>query len=119
MPTATAFAIENIGWRLAYTMLAASVLLVALPVCWLLPQRQAQCWRGFVCFAHEFGGQSVRQVVRGLRFWLLTLSLMVVGFAVSGLIPNIVPMMTDRGVEPARWLRLIGILGMSIVGGDY
>lgn len=118
MPTGAAYAIEVIGWRLAYVILALSVLVIALPVTvWVLRPEDERGPAPTTASAEEAYGLTVAQAVKGARFWLLTLSLMMVGFAVSGLIPNIVPMMTGRGFAPTTAATLMGVLGLSIVIG--
>lgn len=118
MPTAAAFAIELIGWQLAYVMLAGSVLLIALPVTiWVLPRDDGRDPSASAEPTEEVRGLSVVEAVKGVRFWMLTFSLMMVGFAVSGLIPNIVPMMIGRGIEATTAATLMGVLGISIIFG--
>ena len=115
MPTLAALSIEHLGWRTAYIILAASVLLIALPITiWVLPERTAQ-QRHAPSTGNNNG--AVVAAVKGLRFWLLTISLMMAGFALAGLIPNLVPMMIGRGVEPTTAATLMGVFGVSIIIG--
>lgn len=118
MPTAAALAIEHIGWRLAYVMLAASVMVIALPVTiWVLPPDGRREPKLSATKVLEEPGMAVGEAIRGVRFWLLTPSLMMVGFAVSGLIPNLVPMMIGRGIEPTVAATFMGVLGISLILG--
>jgi predicted MFS family arabinose efflux permease len=118
MPTAAAYAIEAIGWRLAYVILAASVVLIALPVTiWVLRPEDEHGPSTPTAAAEDMHGLTLAEALKGVRFWMLTLSLMMVGFAVSGLIPNIVPMMTGRGLEATTAATLMGVLGLSIIVG--
>lgn len=118
MPTAAAFAIEHIGWRLAYAMLAGSVLLVALPVTiWVLPRDDRPDLAAASAPTENLEGLTVGEAMKDVRFWMLTLSLMMVGFAVSGMIPNLVPMMIGRGIEATTAATFMGVLGMSLIAG--
>jgi len=42
---------------------------------------------------------------------------MLVGFAITGLIPNIIPLLTERGMTPAVAISFMGVLGISIITG--
>src|SRR5690606_22277105 len=65
MPTAAAFAIELIGWQLAYVMLAGSVLLIALPVTiWVLPRDDGRDPSASAEPTEEVRGLSVVEAVK-------------------------------------------------------
>lgn len=119
-PPSTALLIDAIGWRFTYFVLAAAVLIVSVSATlWIMP-KSAVRKRG----AHATGaapqplaGLTVKEALKSYRFWLLAASALLLGFAISGIIPNLVPMMVDRGVAPATAATLLGVLGVSIIVG--
>ena len=116
MPTTAAFVIEHVGWRYGFVALAASVLFIALPVTiWILPSDAPQPTRGAAPSAGQ--GLGIRGAMKQTRFWLLTASLMMVGFGLSGLVPNLVPMMIGRGVDATTAASFMGVFGVTVIVG--
>jgi hypothetical protein len=61
-------------------------------------------------------GLTVRQALRGYRFWVLLSSVFFAYLAVSGIGPNIIPALTDQGLSPTQAALLQGVYGASIIG---
>jgi OFA family oxalate/formate antiporter-like MFS transporter len=118
LPTMTALIIEHHGWRSAYWTLAATLFVLGLPVTfWLMPKDKAVRDRSNAVGAPGVSGVTVREALGNYRFWLLALCLMTTGFAISGIIPNLVPMMVGRGIGPATAASFMGFLGFAIIVG--
>jgi MFS family permease len=109
----------TIGWREAYFLLAGMVLCIALPcTIWLMPKGATRTSKsGVNKLETDEPGVTVREAISGYRFWLLTLCLFLLGFAVSGIIPNLVPMMVGQGFTTAAASSLVGLLGLAVVCG--
>ncbi len=110
---------ETIDWREAYFLLAGLVLLIGLPcTIWLMPTGATRAAKSG---AHKSAigepGVTVSEAIRGYRFWLLTLCLFLLGFAISGIIPNLVPMMVGQGFTTTAATSLVGLLGLSVICG--
>ena len=57
-------------------------------------------------------GASLSEVLRsGRTFWLIALSILGISIALVGVITNLVPILTDRGMGMAEAASLLGILG--------
>jgi MFS family permease len=120
------------GWRVAYALLALVALVVSLTMIFAFVRARAERHvRGRLvqetvddgkAVSLEQPGLTFRAALRGRHFWMLTLALGAVGIAVVGLQVHLVPMMTDRGMDPAQAVLLITIFSLSglvgrVVGG--
>lgn len=119
-PTSVVWLIELWGWRVAYLVLSGVVLAIAIPATiWILPARSQRPApeRSGVEAPTGLPGLSVAEALKTYRFWALMTSTVLLGFAMSGMIPNLMPMVIDRGVAPAVAASLLGVLGMSLIVG--
>lgn len=117
-PISTALMIGEIGWRMSYAVIGGIVLLVGLPVTWfVLPKRNVRPGMQRAEGSEPLPGLTTAQTLRGRRFWVILASAMFVAFAITGLIPNIVPLLIDRGLPPAVATSFMGVLGVSIIIG--
>lgn len=101
------------GWPMAYTLLGASVVVIALPLVALL-FRDAPLPTGD---APPLAGATRHEALRDRRFWVMLAVFSSVTFGVAGIIPNLVPMLTDRGLDPATAALYAGFAGLSVMGG--
>jgi len=115
-PPLVQHAIDGFGWRAAYGMMAAMVLLVALPVTyWLFHLRLEVPAKAGDAPAAALEGLPFGEVLRGYRFWLMLAAFAGISFAIGGAIPNLVPMLGEAGVaDAALYASLLG--AMVIVG---
>lgn len=117
-PISTALLIGEIGWRLSYVAIGCIVLFVGLPVTWFVfPGQSIRPGVQPTELAEPLPGLTAAETLRGYRFWLILVSTMLVGFAITGLIPNLVPLLTERGMTPTMATSYMGVLGVSIICG--
>ncbi|WP_426323281.1 MFS transporter [Microbacterium sp. E-13] len=124
--------IGSYGWRVAYALLALIALVVSLSMIFAFVRARAERHvRGRLVtetvddgkeVSLEQPGLTFREALKGRYFWMLTLALGAVGIAVVGLQVHLVPMMTDRGMDPAQAVLLITIFSLSgltgrVIGG--
>jgi len=105
------------GWRVAYLALAAFPIIVTLPACLLLLPHVA---RGdSATDATESGHDSIdlADAIRGRHFWLIGMSTAAIYLAVGGIIPNLVPAITAKGLSRADAVSIMSVLGGAIVVG--
>lgn len=113
-PRYTLWFVESFGWRSAYVAVGLLPILFAGPlVLW-------GCRGESVATASTVDepapqGLSPREVLRGYRFWLLLLSILLTYLAISGIGPNLIPALTDKGLPVASAALLQGIMGAAIV----
>ncbi|MFM7783099.1 MAG: MFS transporter, partial [Gammaproteobacteria bacterium] len=115
-PLFTVWLLEQFGWRGAYIGLGLLPLLFAGPlVLWGFREREpAQASPEAAVAAAS--GIGVREALRGYHFWVLLLSVFLAYLAVSGIGPNLVPALTDKGRSPTEAALLQGVYGASIIG---
>lgn len=118
-PVLTNTLIEQFGWRTAYLIVGALPLIIAGPLVWFLFWDRT-----------PVGGTAPRQrspasspPVSDYRFWLIGVSFLVVGAAVSGVIPNLIRLLITNGYPAAKAAGLASTLGFFVIigrlGGGY
>lgn len=115
MPQVAAQSIAIWGWRGAYLALAAIAFLLVLPLCALLLPRDGPARTGGALPA--LPGMNAGAAVRSRRFWMLGASTAATYLAIGGAIPNLVPLLTDAGIAPARAASVLGVFGASVIIG--
>lgn len=113
-PPLVQMVIDAYGWRAGYLVLAACVLLISWPLTLLLFRSRAQVAGGHEEAAAQFG-PSFAEALRGYRFWLILAAFACISFGIGGTIPNLVPILTDAGVEGAALYA--SVLGAMVIFG--
>lgn len=117
------WAIETLGWRQAYLVLASLPLLVALPLVAVLlrePPRTADGAAGQASPAAPVAllpGMTLGEAMRTVRFWVLWTALLVVSIGVGALIPNMVPILMADGLTAEDAAATAGLVGISVIVG--
>lgn len=116
MPFALTSALGAFGWRGGYVVLAALPLLIAAPIlfAWLreAPTSVTDPGQNAPVF-----GLTVRDALRSYRFWTLAAASLALAFGVSGLLPNLYPLLLERGLEPSVVTKALAALALSVTGG--
>ncbi|HVW84789.1 MAG TPA: MFS transporter [Bryobacteraceae bacterium] len=112
-PLAQAF-ITSIGWRSAYFVLGAMVLVFGLPLTALFVRERGA--------AEQPGkpaqsGATVREGLRSRAFWLLIGSLFLGSVSVNGAITHLSPLLTDRGIGQQEAAFVASALGLFSFAG--
>ncbi|MFW2830429.1 MFS transporter [Sphingomonas sp. ID0503] len=117
MPHIAAFGLDLGGWRYAYGLLATVTLAAILPLCFaLLPAPKTEDRpEGKRGKEHQ---DAINPLAHGSwRFWLLGLSTAAVYVAVGGFIPNLVPVLSEKGVARDDALSILSLLGLTLIAG--
>jgi predicted MFS family arabinose efflux permease len=104
------------GWRFAYAAIGLAILVVALPIVWAFFRERPVVQND----AHQplsAHGLTLRQAVHGRQFWLILVSFALVTCAVAGTISNLVPMLTDAGIDPLEAAGYASIVGLNVMLG--
>jgi predicted MFS family arabinose efflux permease len=106
--------IDGYGWRTAYLVLGALVLLFGLPLTALFV-RENPAARSTAESTVE--GFTVAQGIRSRAFWILLATLFLGSISVNGAITHLSPLLTDRGI-PAQHAALVASgLGLASFAG--
>src|SRR5438552_6060064 len=121
---AVTWLILTTGWRTTYVLIAAGILLLALPLClWVVrdsPESIGLLADGAAVkpgtTAAPVERVTAREALQTLAFWQLAGSFFTCGFSMSLLSAHGIPMLTDHGYSPmfASWA--LGVLGGSAIG---
>jgi len=118
-----AWVIGLYGWRGGYVALGMLPLLVAIPMVLLLFREQAGKPANAVAAvarvdqSAELPGFTRGEALRHWRFWLIAVILVPISFALAGAVPNLEPILLDRGIDAATILTLTPLVGLSSIGG--
>lgn len=108
------------GWRAGYAALGMLPLVVALPMVLLLFREQTGATETAPAIASDppgLTGYTRTEALRQWRFWLIALILVPISFALAGAVPNLEPILLDRGIDSATILTLTPLIGLSSIGG--
>ncbi|MFY8094680.1 MAG: MFS transporter [Niveispirillum sp.] len=111
------YLIGEFGWRTAYIGLALLPLLLSLPTAYFLfrDTTDAKAKGAPVRQAHR--GLTLRQAMKGYRFWLLAIAFIPISFAVGGPIPNMERIFTSKGIDVQQAVQIASIIGPSVIAG--
>jgi OFA family oxalate/formate antiporter-like MFS transporter len=106
---------DSFGWRGAYVGLSLVPFLFAWPVLFFFfkPVKTHIEKSSKV----ELKGLTLGEAVRGYRFWLLLIAILVSYMGFSGIGPNLLPAMTDDGLSRESAATIQSIFGISILLG--
>jgi MFS family permease len=119
---------ENFGWRMAYVGIGLLPVLLAGPIVWFgfrVPRRTPAVEAAVRAAAGDAAaasapaapawGLTLGETIRGYRFWVLCASIMSIYLAVSGISPNLIAALTDKGFTAADAAKAQGAYGFAII----
>lgn len=126
-PVLAQWVIDRAGWRFAYLTLAASCLLIALPVVVVflrdnsetcnLARSTPEVVRPEKPPLGHSSGLTLRQALRTKAFWQLGLILFWVGVGINGASAHLVPVLTHGGVSPRSAALAASSFGGAMIVG--
>lgn len=127
-PAYTVWLVDSFGWRGAYVGIGLLPLVLAGPFVWAwfrprpymapaLAPGAAHATVGEPGTAASPWGLTLRQALGGYRFWVVCLSIFAIYMAVSGISPNLIAALTDKGFTAASAAAVQGVYGFAIVVG--
>lgn len=121
VPPYAVFLVEHYGWRTGYVGLAC-LPLVALPLVLLYffpsgprsahPQAAA---RTVIAEPGASTGLTLKQAATSYRFWLLLFSILLMYLGITGIVPNLIPALTDKGFSPTAAATVQSVYGVSLI----
>lgn len=115
VPQLAAFLIHNLGWRLAYVGLGASIFLLGfIPVALFLREPPVQA---VTVQSGKHGLSTAEALKKSWRFWALCVAFFFGATAVNGTLTHIVALLTDRGFSVFAATTALSFSGLAIIGG--
>jgi MFS family permease len=115
VPEISKIMIEGYGWRSAYQLFAALILLVSLPMVLLL-LREAPSERAGTPLPPATGLPN-REAARTRNYWLVLFSFLLVGVGITSVLSHLVPMLLDRGMSLSSAARCMSTLAVALIFG--
>lgn len=111
---------ETFSWRVAFAGLALLPVAMALPLALLyIPGQRKSAAKATVrkeASTEALGpALSTRQLFASYRLWVLGISIAAVYLAVTGIAPNLIPALVDRGISAQAAATAVGVYGTSII----
>lgn len=118
MPSFAQAIITSHDWRLAYIVLGLTSIAVAWPSAWLLLHERTQGKPTSSARRSEqiqLPGVSRADALRTPLLWRVTFCYFVIGALVGAHVINLIPLLTDRGVDVRTAAALAGLYGFSVM----
>ena len=113
LPVVAQKLIDAAGWRNAFALLGAMVLVVGLPIASTV--RESPSFRR--SSAHVADGVSTGGGLRSRAFWIIVIVLFFASLSQNGSITHLAALLTDRGVSTDTAALAVSILGGAILAG--
>lgn len=107
--------IQAYGWRAGYLGLAIFIFVVALPVIFLLFRERKPVEALAVGQPDLLLGATVGEALRTVRFWQLTLGILLAAGAIASMLVHLVPLLTDSGLSRGQATGVAGLVGFAVV----
>lgn len=107
------------GWRMTFLVLGALCTVIPTCVYAFVTRMPAshEAERQAARRAGKVAGESLWSIARTYRqFWLLSLAVFLVSSATFGLMSQVVPMTTDKGIAQATAVSILSVLSLSSIG---
>ena len=124
VPPLVQYMIDSYGWRAGYFVLAGITLCMGVPLIALFLQ-ESPADLGLRpdglkdeptdAAPETLLGMDRSEALRTMSFWILFLVFGVLAFSLYGLLPHLVPMLTDRGMGSAEAALVASTIGFTIV----
>jgi MFS family permease len=119
-PPLLAWVIAGAGWRAGFFALAALTALIGLPLALMLIGRAREdvvAAVGEVGAAPAAADVSLREAMGGARFWLLALALVAINIPGAGVLGQLAPLISDRGLADSDVALVMSIYAAGLLAG--
>jgi MFS family permease len=118
-PSASQWLLTRFGWRNAYAVSGAAVLLAAVPLLWLWLREPAGAAAspGRRAADEQAGGMTRGEAARSGLLWLLLAAFFVISASIQACMIHLVPLLKDRGMTPASAAFAASLLGVAGMAG--
>ena len=106
--------IQAYGWRAGYAGLALVIVFVAYPIIFLFFRERKRVSAGAGQSVAVLGA-TVGEALRSIRFWQLSLAILLVAGAIAAMLVHLVPLLTDSGLTRGEATGVAGLVGFAVV----
>ena len=131
IPYISQLVIDNYGWRAAYLCFTCAIFFISLPVMFLLLRESPKDMglypdgtingieqnSSLASISDPKAGLVTTRAIKTKNFWLLLSSFLLVGIGITSVVAHLVPMLTDRGIEPHVAASSMTALGIGLILG--
>ncbi|HOB12615.1 MAG TPA: MFS transporter [Novosphingobium sp.] len=119
VPKLGVWAMGRFGWRVMFALMALLPLLVALPLAWryFREPRPEERPEALVTSDGRLVGRTLRDAMRGYRFYIMWISISIVAGCYSGAFVNMPAILKDAGISAQSAASIMGVLGIGIFAG--
>ena len=107
--------IDGYGWRSAYQLFAALILLVSLPLALFVLREAPAVVQGTA--GPVASGMRNREAAKTRNYWLVLVSFLLVGVGITSVLSHLVPMLLDRGMTLTAAARCMSTLAVALIFG--
>ena len=114
--------LEHRDWPYAYWTMAAMIVLISFPVMYFFISNGPDEDAPLVVDSHvqaesDLYGLSPREAIRTREFWVISVALLLFSLLLTGLVPHIVPILTERGIDAKAAALTASIMGLATFVG--
>ncbi len=119
VPRVAVWAIETVGWREMFPIVALFPLLIALPVViWLFREpRPEERPPALQTADGALTGMTLGEAVKTRQFWLLWVSILLIAFAYGGAHVHMPSIVRDHGIDAQAAAGIMGVVGIGLLIG--
>lgn len=116
VPPYSVYVVQNYGWRAGYMGLALlPIIALVLALFFFFPGRSSADDGAGIVDGRSLTGLSLREAMASYRFWLLLASILAMYIGITGIVPNLIPALTDKGFTPAAAASIQSGYGVSLI----
>ena len=115
VPPYTVYVVENYGWRAGYMALALLPMIALTLAAFFFFPGQSSPGSAAAVDERTLTGFTLREAVCSYRFWLLLASILTMYIGITGIVPNLIPALTDKGFTPAVAASIQSGYGVSLI----
>lgn len=116
VPQYAVFVVGNYGWRAGFLALSLLPLIAfASALFFFHPSKGTARHSPSSLQSTNATGVTLSEAMRSYRFWVLLSSILFMFLAISGIVPNLIPVLTDQGFTPTQAASVQSAYGVSLI----
>ena len=115
VPPYAVYVVQSYGWRMGYVALALLPMIALLLAAFFFFPGRSSGKSAAPMNERAIPGLTLRQAISSYRFWLLLASILSMYIAITGIVPNLIPALTDTGFTPAAAASIQSAYGVSLI----